>query len=61
MIMCAICLYITCCFRRLFEKRDDIGCGIENFSGLGKKTFSLNLPRDWVINAGIQKGANLDH
>jgi phosphate uptake regulator len=27
---------------------------------VGKKTFSLNLPRDWVINAGIQKGANLE-
>ncbi len=27
---------------------------------VGKKTFSLNLPRDWVINAGIKKGSNLE-
>ncbi|MBN2157419.1 MAG: phosphate uptake regulator PhoU [Candidatus Lokiarchaeota archaeon] len=27
---------------------------------VGKKTFSINLPREWVINAGIHKGENIE-
>ena len=27
---------------------------------VGSKTFSLNLPRDWVVKAGLQKGTNLE-
>jgi len=27
---------------------------------VGERTYSINLPRDWVIAAGIQKGATLE-
>jgi len=50
--MCAISLYcLLFGVARVYYRK---------LQRVGKKTFSLNLPRSWVINAGIQKGTNLE-